>query len=355
METKVGRVWVTSRPVQKERLENLLSVIAFGMKKLSYESQKSMCLELYLPKVEGWKDKEYIVKFIDKLLPLAYGLYEDRKFTGTPVFVKMIATALDVGDFDDPHKIDLFYLYDRIVERMMHIQERYKMKKDFTNASMHDDREKSEEISLKNLEKCSLLDTLPPELNPLRDEEIQSTRELFVERLQHRKDNIGIVMNVVENRPHFVHRTLAEYLTARWFSKNFESKKEILQNILFDTSYRIVKKMFDRILAQGHPLHCAVLNWDNEAVEILLEEGYDVNAVDKGGRTALHLIAAAECDRCTCEEITNSLLRHGASVDVRDEVLQWTALGYAEKTGNWRVLSRLSIKSVTQWNWCSLG
>jgi predicted NACHT family NTPase len=35
MTTEVGTVWVTSRPVQEEKLERKLSVIAFGMKKLS--------------------------------------------------------------------------------------------------------------------------------------------------------------------------------------------------------------------------------------------------------------------------------------------------------------------------------
>jgi hypothetical protein len=35
MKTKVERVWVTSQPVQKERLEEELSVISFSMKILS--------------------------------------------------------------------------------------------------------------------------------------------------------------------------------------------------------------------------------------------------------------------------------------------------------------------------------
>jgi hypothetical protein len=34
MKTKVGRIWVTSRPVQREWLEKELSVVAFSMKKL---------------------------------------------------------------------------------------------------------------------------------------------------------------------------------------------------------------------------------------------------------------------------------------------------------------------------------
>jgi ankyrin repeat protein len=84
-----------------------------------------------------------------------------------------------------------------------------------------------------------------------------------------------------------------------------------------------------------------VLDWDTEAVETRLEEGYKVNALDSGGRTAMHLIAAEECDRCKCEEITESLLRDRTFVDAKDEVLQWTALRYAVKTENWFVVERL--------------
>jgi len=39
MKTKVPRVWVTSRPVEKKRLENELSVFSFSIKGLSRRSQ----------------------------------------------------------------------------------------------------------------------------------------------------------------------------------------------------------------------------------------------------------------------------------------------------------------------------
>ena len=99
--------------------------------------------------------------------------------------------------------------------------------------------------------------------------------------------------------------------------------------------------MFDRILARGCPLHCAVLDRDTEAVETLLKGGSDVNAVDSGGRTALHLIAAEGYDRSTCQEITDRLLRQRAYVDAKDRVLEWTALRYAIKTEKWFVVERL--------------
>ena len=50
MKTKVGKVWVTSRPVQRERLEKELSVAAFGMKKRPHQFQVNMLLEPWMPK-----------------------------------------------------------------------------------------------------------------------------------------------------------------------------------------------------------------------------------------------------------------------------------------------------------------
>jgi ankyrin repeat protein len=92
--------------------------------------------------------------------------------------------------------------------------------------------------------------------------------------------------------------------------------------------------VFDRILARGFPLHCAVLNRDTEAVKTLLKRVSDVNALDSGGRTALHLIAAQGPGDYICEKITRSLLGHGATVDTKDMVLQWIPLLYARKTKN---------------------
>jgi hypothetical protein len=338
MNTKVSRFWVTSRPVERERLEKKLSVIALSMKKLSYESQKSIFLKLWLPKVNPYKDREILVRFIDKSLLMAYDLYQDRNFTGTPLYVKMIATALEKvvdtqlksGNFNVPIKMDFLYLYERLVESIIHFEEKHKEREDVTVASVYDDRESSVEISLENFEKCSLLVTLPSELNPLSKEEMQSKIKPFIKRVQAVKDKIGIVMKVVEDRPYFMHRTFAEYLTARWCSNNFESNRSVMERILFDSSFGIVKDVFDRILARDCPLHCAVLDGDTEAVNTLLEEGYDVNAVDKGGRTALHLNAAQRTGDSLFKEITDSLLRHGAIVDVKDMVLHWTDLEYAK-------------------------
>ena len=92
--------------------------------------------------------------------------------------------------------------------------------------------------------------------------------------------------------------------------------------------------MFDRILAKVCLLHCEVLDWDTQTVVDLLQKASGVNAVDKGGRTALHLIASQGPGYSVGEKITKILLKSRATVNLKDKLLNWTPLHYARQTGN---------------------
>jgi len=348
METKVGRVWVTSRPVVREKLEKELSVIAFTMKPLSRPCQEEMLLNYWMSKSSAKKDD--LVAYIKRLLSHANESVYDSNFTGFPLYIMMIATAfeqnVECGDFSVPEKVDLLYLFDRFVQRKLHIYQIEKKGDDITNSSVQDDHELLTELFLTNFQRCALVVTLPSRMiNLLHDKKIEINMKPFVRRVQAGKDKTGVVIAVVEGRPHFVHRTFAEYFTAHWFSENFESNRSVLEQILFDHSYRVVKDVFDRVLATDCPLHCAVLNWDSNGVESLLQEKCDVSSVDKGGRTAMHIIAAqGQVD--LIENITQSLLERGNHFNEEDNVLKWTPLQYAIKSGSWFVAERLLERRV---------
>jgi hypothetical protein len=348
LKTKVGRLWVTSRPVMKGTLENLLCVPAFTLKNLSRQCQEKMLYDIWKENTNEIADNG-LHQFTRHLLMQVNESVYQRNLTGCPLYITMIASAfeenmntfLEFGIFILAPKVNLLDLYDTFVETKLHIYETEKKWEDMTKASVVDDHERLMETYLENLEKCSLLVTLPTELDLLHDQTIERRIQPFVMTVQAGKDKIGILMNVVEGKPQFVHRTFAEYFAARWFSKNFESNGGVLEHILFDRKYTFVRDMFNRILARGCPLHCAVLEGDTQAVEAILQDGSDVNARDKGGRTAMHLIAAEPHDAHLCKEITESLLRHGAFVDATDNVLQWTPLQYAVKAENWVVADQL--------------
>ena len=345
--TLVKRIWVTSRPVQKERLEKELSVTAFTLKKLPKESQKNMLCDIWKGKANREKLGEVAYDLLREVNESVY----QRNLTGCPLNIIMIASALE-GKLETSlnseiinltSNLNLIYLYDTFVERKLYNDAIEKKVADLTEFSIQDDQEMLSKIYLENLEKCSLLVTLPSGLNPLRAAEMQTTIRPFVERLQAAHDKIGIVMKVVDKRPHFVHPSLAEYFTARWFSKNIESNRNILEYILFDCSYGIVRNIFDRIMARGFPLHCAVLEEDKKNVRTLIGKGYNVNAVDKGGRTVMHIIATHHSKSW---DVINHNCNYEVSLDSRDRVLQWTPLQYAIKSENWFIVERLLERNV---------
>jgi ankyrin repeat protein len=102
--------------------------------------------------------------------------------------------------------------------------------------------------------------------------------------------------------------------------------------------------MFDRILVKGCPLHRAVLERDKKRFKSLLER-CDVSAVDKGGRTVMHIIATRDS---TFLDVINRVLRYKSSLHKVDCVLQWTPLQYAIKSEKWFIVEQLLAKKCNR-------
>ncbi|KAJ3652841.1 hypothetical protein Zmor_018772 [Zophobas morio] len=103
----------------------------------------------------------------------------------------------------------------------------------------------------------------------------------------HEYETIGIITGLQNNTPVFVHASFAEYLTAAYFSKNFEV---IPGDRFFDRKYNNVRFFFDMLLAKNSPVHIAVLYRNFAALK-----SYDdkiLTRKDVGGRNALHLICS---------------------------------------------------------------
>jgi len=141
---------------------------------------------------------------------------------------------------------------------------------------------------LENFEKCTLVAILPPSIpKSLHNKKIKRNIQPFLDRVQTRKNKTSKGMKVVNGKPQFVHRTFAEYLTARWFGRNFKNNGSVLEHILFDRTYEVMTDMFDKMLAKVCPMHCALIERNYETVNPLLADGCDLNAVDNCGRTVM--------------------------------------------------------------------
>jgi hypothetical protein len=344
MQSKVGRVWVTSRPVEKERLEKQLSVTAYGMKNLSRNSQEDM-LNILWKNIAGEEESKLLVVIKELLQRIRYSLHDDN-FTGCPLYITMIATVyemevkrcLNLENWINP-RIDLVNLYEKFVEKKLHIYLTQKQKADISNSSVLGSLECLKQTYLIDFEKCALAAILPPHmLKSLHNKSIEEEIKPFLCKFELGMDKTGIVVNVEQSKPQFVHRTFAEYFTARWFSENFESNRSVLEDILFDPKYSFVRDMFDRMLAKDCPLHCAALDRDTETLKTLLNEGLDVNALDKGGRNVMQLIAKVHLFHF---EIGKFKFDDEDCLDIKDRVLQWTPWQYAIKSKEWKIVKCL--------------
>jgi hypothetical protein len=163
MKTKVERVWVTSRPVEKERVEKELSVVALHMKKLSRESQVEMLSNLWknTAGTRKWKLKDILCK-------IKHSVHE-KNFTGCPLHIVIIATVFEKEV--EKHlnskgwqcrNIDLVNMYEKFVDRKLHIYLNEKQKADITNFRVPDDLESLKETLFNTFEKCALVAILPP-------------------------------------------------------------------------------------------------------------------------------------------------------------------------------------------------
>jgi ankyrin repeat protein len=349
MKTKVDRVWVTSSPVQKEALETQLSVISFRMKTLSRESQEEMLLKLWMSEAGEKKVTCELHTFIKNILFKLNKSASDFTFTGCPLYITMIATVyekhmeehLNSGDWFQPN-IKLLNLYKAFVKRKLRIYLKDKQNAEITNSSVLDNFKVTKQILFNKFEKCALVATLPPTvLESLHDKKIEEEIQPFLEAVQAGEDKTGIVMNVMDGKPQFVHRKFAEFFTARWFSRNFKDNRSVLERTLFDPEYSFVRYMFDRMLAKHFPLHSAAIEGDRQSFETQLQQGCDVTAVDMGGRTVTHIIAQNHELRTVDPEFYIEV-----SLDIRDSVMQQTPLQYAIQSKNWYMVERLLERDV---------
>jgi hypothetical protein len=127
------------------------------------------------------------------------------------------------------------------------------------------------------------------QLEKLTDKTVVEGVLAFLQKVTEGTEKTGIIIDVIEGRTVFQHRTLAEYFVARLLCDNFcddiSAIKMFMRDHLFESGFGVVRSMVDRILADKYPLHEAVLNSNMRYVARLLERKESIAQKDRGGRT----------------------------------------------------------------------
>jgi ankyrin repeat protein len=282
--------------------------------------------------------------FAKKLLSLCSKNFSDKdgEFTGIPLQTMMLGEAFvteaveycSKGEIKLPEKFNLLDLFNKFWGKKCDI---YFEEKNAMDSSKPEVKVETESYLGKHMI-ASLISLFS------LSEENEFLGAINVSQLEQAKsflgsgmaEKFGIIREVTDGKPQFIHRCFAEYFAAKWFSVNYSECENFISNNLFKSTYEVTRNIFDRMLAAGFEMHSAVLNNDIDAVEELLKIETNINLPDKGGRTALHL--AAYYNR----PITGKLLSIPV-VDANkpDAVLKWTPLSYADRMKSWMAMDIL--------------
>ncbi|XP_069687365.1 uncharacterized protein [Periplaneta americana] len=379
--SNVGKLCVAFRPVVQEMLESLLHVSSFTLNPLSETEQidlleaywihyakesnvRKLMMELSEEEIKAIRDigmnsfnsgdtLENLRYFCEQILSSTSSkLYND--FWSVPLHITLLAVVFEshlVVSMNDVglyvvDEFDIIDLYREFVEKKLNIYCNEKKEEETKSSAIVDDNEVLRELFMENHKISGVVALLPANLlDELHNKELLSKTETFLKRMEEGKEKRGVVVQVIAGKPHFVHRTLAEYFAAMWFAENYHENRHVLEVVYFSDTNKVFREMFDRILGENCPLIQHILNRNVDAMLSVIST--DIHKVDSGGRTALHVSALYEdfyfiCvspfPSCTLMDI---LLFHDASLTAVDQVFEFTPIQYADRIGNDLVLGEL--------------
>jgi len=289
-QTAVEQLWVTTRPHLREELEDELQQLSYTLEPFSEGNQveflsKFWSLKDWLTETNGKgeeKGKSKLEIYAEMLVKkLSESISDkDREFTGIPLQTRMLAEAFDeeVKEFyksseskaEISDKLDLLGLYKRFLERKYDIYQEEKFQVSVSNVAAKQQRER-------NLKSMSLDHQLLA-LKKLFDEEtmslLRNNKEcsFSVEQLT----RFGIVHISCEGKPHFIHRTFAEYYVADCLVNHLtegnntsqQVRTFILKDIFLEDDYRVIRAFVDGMLSRTNPSMEVLKQYGNQMQDL---------------------------------------------------------------------------------------
>ncbi|GLH12720.1 Poly [ADP-ribose] polymerase tankyrase, partial [Gryllus bimaculatus] len=349
LETNVRLVWVSSRPEVQPALTKALRCAPSVLRPLSKEEQKNHLCRHWSsvdPRNRPPAAFESLAAGMVAALHGAAGRGQ-RSLLDVPLHAQMAAEAYAtkaaraLGTGASLRRgytgISLYQLYRRFVERKRDLYERRFGLKDANVANLPEFADNFEKMH----QNCAMLVLVS---DGTLSEVDSSPFRVYLDqnRLSLIKERTGILWlrEDEDELPHFLHYTFIEYFAASWLLQNQEKATETAKEMwlrLLNCDVGVgVRHILEQMLADGLPVHRAVLEGSDGALEAALEAGGDADESDRFGRTAL--VQAASLGRA---DAMGALLAKGCDPGRRDALLGWTALRYASACGHLEAAERL--------------
>jgi len=271
-QTAVEQLWVTTRPHLREELELELQQLSYTLEPFSEKDQVEFLTKFWSlqdwftePNDEGEEKEHKLESYGENLIKnLEKSISDkDRQFTGIALQTRMLAEEFDkeVKAFyrsaepnpEISYKLDLLGLHEQFTERKYDIYQEEKFKVPLTNVIATEQRIHQLKSMREDYHLLALKALLTEEQVALFQNKCQcpfSTEELT---------RFGIVQVNHDGKPHFIHRTFAEYYVAgclvnRLTEGNNTSEQVqtfILKDILLEDKYSVIRVFVDGLLSRS--------------------------------------------------------------------------------------------------------
>jgi len=345
LKKKIRKIWVTSRNSVRDQIEEELQCQTYSLTPLSVQDQKSFLVKFWNQKYLDTQE-EYLEDLASRVVDLSLEYLSDgeKNFMEVPLHAILVAEMFEENlnqcststTVELPKYINQVMLYDLYLNRKWDIYLSDKKFSDQTNVNMLTDDDFLRDVFIDNHKAAALKVILSIQFEWFIDKKVLQQGADFLQKINQGLEKTGIINSIIEGRPVFQHQPLAEYLAARWLCDNFQNGQTFRGDLLFESRFRGLRSMVDRILAEKCPLHEAVLNSDLIQVERLLRRRESINQKDRGGRTPLHLAIS-----CRNPELIRLLLQHEADVRSVDKLLGLSPVEYAIRMKDLEIMSLL--------------
>jgi hypothetical protein len=281
--TKFQKLVITTRPHVKNELEERLNVISFQMKPLKEEEQKECLKKIWSKCLKTTDENQHLLeKYVEDVLEKLSYLLKDRdsELIGVPLHITMLAEVFQTSSGNEKkdwegcqeylqsteekppkllEKIDLIDLYELFVEKKVNdIYYRDKLKRDSSKPGNQEDQKKLYNCFVIDHQILAMTIIFPKEYEELQSTEEQEQIETLKKAIIEGKERKGIITQVVNNQPHFVHLTFAEYFAAKYLFQNLD---QMVANISKPAeNHNICKLLKDILTGNGFKFLRAFLN-----------------------------------------------------------------------------------------------
>ncbi|XP_063903832.1 uncharacterized protein LOC135123265 [Zophobas morio] len=276
--------WVTSRRDLKILLQNKFSLLSFSINQFSENEQQ----HYFRKRLNTFISADTIEVTIDKIKS-SFAVVEHVDILGIPLQIFMLTELFRQNNEKYIKLMDntflLTDLYDYFISEKFNIFYD-KMKIDLQNPHLASRIHEEKRKVLDTYERVALKVVFHDEIL----QQLNINFEKHIKKFVKKYASLGLVKELQNEVPLFLHGSFAEYLVATYFYKNNGQSKDVIANILFDGKYNNVRFFFDMLLSKNSKAHIAVLYKNYELLKTYDDE--ILTRKDECGRSALHLISS---------------------------------------------------------------